>query len=195
MLITFGGVDLLIGLAIGGILLSVLWWRGRSPFYLVIFALFWAYLLAVVAVVAFPIAVGQDPVGEPFFPTVNLRPFYVGACQPFAQCVRRLIENALLTIPFGFSLSLLLTIKPKRMAFIALGVGLSFEAIQLVLALLFHSRFRVIDINDVMLNALGVAIGYTVERYLLAIPPFSFLQPTPLPTQGNILPTATSSEK
>lgn len=195
MLITFDSIDLLIGLAVGGIILSVLWWRGRGFVYLVIFALFWAYLLAVVAVVAFPIAVEQDLVGEPFSPNVNLQPFYVGACQPFAQCVRRLVENVLLTIPFGFGLPLLLTIKPKRIAFIALGIGLSLEAIQLVLALLFHSRFRVIDINDVMLNALGVAIGYTAERYLLAISFFSFLQPTPLPTQGNILPTATSSEK
>lgn len=123
MLITFDGIDLLTGLAVGGMIRSVLWWRGRSYIYLLIFALFWAYLLAVVAVVAFPIAVGQASAGETFSLSMNLRPFYVGACQPLDQCVRRLIENLALTIPFGFCLPLLLTIKPKWLALIALGIA------------------------------------------------------------------------
>jgi glycopeptide antibiotics resistance protein len=45
---------------------------------------------------------------------------------------------------------------------VALAVGLSTEGIQLLISLAFQSAFRSVDINDTLLNAFGVLVGYAV---------------------------------
>ncbi len=47
---------------------------------------------------------------------------------------------------------------------LALAIGFGFEFFQLVISLVFRSGFRSIDINDVMLNALGGLTGYALFR-------------------------------
>lgn len=79
-------------------------------------------------------------------------------------CARGIIENIVLTIPFGFGINFLVRIKPIRFVWLAPAVGFGFEFSQLVISLVFRSGFRTSDINDVMLNAIGVLIGYTLFR-------------------------------
>jgi glycopeptide antibiotics resistance protein len=47
---------------------------------------------------------------------------------------------------------------------LAPAIGLALELSQLLVVLVFKSRFHAIDINDAMFNGLGVLIGYAIFR-------------------------------
>jgi glycopeptide antibiotics resistance protein len=115
-------------------------------------------------VVAFPFPVG---IPNPHFrPSINLIPFNFGYCDPLVKslCLRNLYENILLTIPFGFGVSFIIRIKPKNIFWLALTFGLALELIQFIISIVVQSPFRIVDINDVMLNAMGVLVGYGIFR-------------------------------
>jgi glycopeptide antibiotics resistance protein len=165
MIVDFDGNDLLIGIGILCVLLPVLWWQKRSLSYLLFFSVFWVYLLAVVAVIIFPFVIDTDYAGTKFTPDINLIPFYFGECFRLANvCVKLIIDNITVTIPFGFGINFLVKIKPKKIVWLALAVGFTFEFLQLIISLVFRSGFRATDINDVILNGTGVLIGYALFR-------------------------------
>ena len=165
MFIEFDGNDLLIGIGILCVLLPVLWWQKRSLSYLLFFSIFWFYLLVVVAVIIFPIAIDIDYTDTVFKPSINLIPFYFGSCFMLVNlCVRSIIENVVLTIPFGFGINFLFRIKSKYVFWLAFTVGFIFEFSQLVISLMFRSGFRATDINDVILNGIGVLVGHALFR-------------------------------
>ena len=166
MLIYFGLYDLLIGIGFLVVLLPILWWRKHNLSYLLFFSLFWMYLLAVVQVVFFPFVINTDYGGAAFSPSINLIPFYFGSCFTHMPelCIRSLIENMILTLPFGFGLCFLLRVKPKNFLWLAIAVGLGLELSQLLISFVFRSGFRAVDINDAILNAAGVLLGYAFFR-------------------------------
>jgi glycopeptide antibiotics resistance protein len=164
MLIYFDVYDLLIGIAILCILLPVLWRWKHSLSYLIFFSIFWVYLLAVVQAVIFPIAINTDNGNGLFTPSINLIPFYFGSCPMPDVCIRDMLENIILTIPFGFGINFLVRVKSKNILWPALAVGLGFELSQLVISLVFKSGFRTVDINDVIFNCTGVLLGYMFFR-------------------------------
>jgi glycopeptide antibiotics resistance protein len=164
LLIYFDVYDLLAGVGILVVLLVLLRRRKCSWSYLLFFTIFWAYLLAVVQVVIFPIAINTGSSGASITPGINLIPFYFGSCftnMP-GLCVRRILENIILTIPFGFGINFLARVKPRNMAWLAIAVGFGLEFSQLVISLAFRSGFRAVDINDVILNLTGVLLGYAL---------------------------------
>lgn len=164
MFITFGTQHLLSGIAILIGLLPVLWRKKRSLSYLLFFSIFWVYLLAVVEAVIFPIVVNVDSSVRAFTPSLNLIPFYFGDCSMLILCIRGIVENILLTIPFGFGINFLIRIKPRTIFWLAIAIGLMFEFSQLIISLVFRSRFRAVDINDVLFNGIGVLVGYAMLR-------------------------------
>jgi len=138
--------------------------KGKSLSYLFFFSLFWLYLMQVVSVAVFPF-----PIGIPydnFKLSINIVPFGFGYCDPrgIEQCFRQIYENILLTIPFGFGINFIARVKPRHIFALAADVGAALELVQLAVSLIFRTSFRVMDINDVILNALGVLIGYGVFR-------------------------------
>ncbi len=175
MLIRFGLWGWLVGASVLAVLLPFVWRRKHNLAALLFFSAFWVYLLAVVQVIIFPIAVSASPGGTPFSPSINLVPFYFGNCfknMP-GQCAQGLLQNILLTIPFGFGLNFLTRVKPGIIPWLAGAVGIGFELSQLVISLIFRSGFRAVDINDAILNAAGVLLGYVLFRgfamyYILA---------------------------
>ena len=68
--------------------------------------------------------------------------------------------NFLLTIPFGIGLGYLKKPRFLKMCLWALLVGLSLDGIQLVVKLATGTFYHAVDINDVILNSLGVLFGY-----------------------------------
>ncbi len=165
MFIDFDGNDLLIGIGILCVLLPVLWWQKRKFSYLLFFSLFWIYLLKVIAVVIFPFAIDTEYTGTIFIPSVNLIPFYFGSCFMLVNlCVRSIIENIVLAVPFGFGINFLAKIKSKNILWLAFAVGFIFEFSQFFISFVFRSSFRATDINDVILNGTGVLIGYALFR-------------------------------
>jgi glycopeptide antibiotics resistance protein len=95
---------------------------------------------------------------------VNLVPFSFGGGVPSFYANASMFLNLVMTAPLGFGLNLLKTIRLTRMVLIALLVGLGFELAQLVLTLYAASPTRGIDITDVILNGLGVLMGYGLFR-------------------------------
>jgi glycopeptide antibiotics resistance protein len=161
-LITFDSLELLIGLSILVCFLLVFWRQGRRLPYLVFFSIFWLYLLVVVSTVIFPIVVSRVDPQASLLADTNLLPFHFGACSIPFSCAKDVILNSLLTIPFGFGISFLLRIKPRSLLWLAPAIGLVLELSQLLVVLVFKSRFHAIDINDAIFNGLGVLIGYAI---------------------------------
>ncbi len=140
------------------------WLKNKDPFQVFFVFVFGVYIINVVSVVVFPFPVGYDT--SNFKPNINLIPFNFGHCDPRALelCIREIYQNILLAIPFGFGVNFIARIKPKNILWLASGVGFAFEFVQLAISLIVRSPFRAVDINDLILNAIGVLIGYGIFR-------------------------------
>jgi len=180
----FGDLDFYVCITLLLAALFVAWYRKRILSYLFFFTLFSLYLLIALTQVIFPFYIRTIANDAPFRLTVNLIPFYFGSCQLLEICITQALQNILLTIPFGFGLRFVASFKPRSIFRLALLAGLSTEGLQLLISLIFQSGFRAIDINDSLLNALGVLIGYALFRifawgYLTILKRFT-IQPTGL---------------
>lgn len=165
VIINFSRSDLTVGVAVLCLCLAVLWWRKQNLSYLLFFSIFWFYLLGVVSVVIFPIVINTDYKGVPFKPNINFVPFYFGNCfEAVSLCAKSVIQNIVLTVPFGFGINFLIKTKPKTILWLSLALGALFEFLQLTLSFVFRSGFRATDINDVLLNGTGVLVGYVLFR-------------------------------
>jgi glycopeptide antibiotics resistance protein len=163
-LITFGLWHLVVGFFVLGVLVLLLARNGKPKWYLVFFSIFGLYILYVVSVIIFPFLIPEQPV-QFFRPEINFLPFRWGNCWELPRaCGMNLIGNFLLTVPFGFGINFIAPIKPKQVLWLALGVGILFEMIQLVLNLIFQTNWRSVDINDIILNAAGVLAGFALFR-------------------------------
>jgi len=161
MLHEFETTDLYIVIAILMIAILAAWWHKRSLSYVFFFTIFSIYLAIGLTQVIFPFYIRGSGDNWPFRLNLNLIPFYFGRCDQLpGRCLMQAWQNILLTIPFGFGLRFLTRFKARNIFWIALGVGLATEGMQLVLCLTLQSGFHAIDINDTMLNAFGVLVGY-----------------------------------
>jgi len=161
-MIDFNYFHLFPGIVILAMILIILKKQKRNLWYLFFFSGFWIYLLFAFSVIVFPIAPLSKNDG--FRLSLNLIPFYFGTCEMPELCIRNIVDNILLTVPFGLGISFITSLHWKNFIWLAPLVGLVFEVLQLIIALLFRSPFRVVDINDVILNALGVWVGYILFR-------------------------------
>lgn len=151
--------------------------RRRGWKFLLAFAAFWVYCLALVDAVLFPLILPQPGVGFThasrweqlshlyYYHGLNLVPLYFGNCWELPHLCRiGIIENILMTVPFGILYPLLHPLPARRIPLLALLVGLATELSQLLTMLLIGSNYRTVDINDTIFNALGVLLGYGLLR-------------------------------
>jgi glycopeptide antibiotics resistance protein len=146
--------------------------RGGSPFgHLVAVAVFAAYLVGVAAKTVFPIIIDAGYLdlmrGGSIWNGVNLVPLrLLGVGQNGAQQV---LLNIILGMPFGFLLPFL-GVRSDRGV---LGWGMLFvlgiEGVQFLMDLAYGFAYRSVDINDVMLNFLGVVCGLSIFRMLARV--------------------------
>lgn len=150
-------LSILIGLTI------ILLFQKRSFSYLVCFWVFGLYLIGAIREVIFPIYIRETGSAEPWIIWSNLNwiPLYFGDCQFIEICNRQIIGNILLGVPFGFGISFIVPCKARNFVWLPLAVGLGFEAAQFITSL---GHFHALDINDVLLNAAGVWLGYAGFR-------------------------------
>ncbi len=164
MLIYFGPTGFLIGFLLLGILLPILWKRKHSLSHLLFFSVFWVYLLFVIRVAVFPMVINLEPANAGL-PSINLIPFHIEYCaRELRACVIEVGGNILLTVPFGFGINFLLESKPRQILWLGLALGFGFEFLQWAVSLVGRSGFRSVDINDLLLNAIGVWVGYALFR-------------------------------
>lgn len=151
--------------------------RQRGWKFLLAFAAFWVYCLALVNAVLFPLYLPEPGIGFTFasrweqlshlyhYHGLNLFPFYFGTCWYLPHLCRiGIIQNILMTIPFGILYPLIHPLPTRRIPLLALLVGFFTELSQLLTMLLIGSNYRSVDINDTIFNALGVLVGYGLLR-------------------------------
>ncbi len=146
----------------------VMGFRKRSLSYLICFFIFGAYILYAVDKVFFPIPVtgayANAMKEAPWSAFINLIPFYFGPYVPLEAAANTLFLNVLLTLPFGFGINFLIPTTRRKILWMAFGVGFGLEITQLIIGLLLGYLYRYIDINDVLMNASGVFVGYALFR-------------------------------
>jgi glycopeptide antibiotics resistance protein len=145
--------------------LAVLWFRKRSLSYLLFAAVFGIYLIFAADALFFPIRPAFDePLNvQALLRMINLVPFNYDFDFIPHIVWQQIFYNTLLTVPFGFGVSFVARLKPRHFLWIVPVVGFSTELGQFLIAVV--TRFyRAIDISDVILNGLGVLIGYVLFR-------------------------------
>lgn len=68
--------------------------------------------------------------------------------------------NILMLLPFGFGLPFVTNFRFKKVVIAGLFFSIGIELVQLITGFMANTTFRVADINDLIFNTLGVAIGY-----------------------------------
>lgn len=170
MMLTFEEIVLPVGIPGLIVLLAVVWRQKRSRLFCFASALFWFYLLALIRLTLFPIPIPGTLEGRRtiamILSRINLIPLDFGGLFELHPNVIRheLCGNILLTIPFGLGLPFLSQIRARTVPWLAVTVGLAIETAQLLVSLAIGRAYRGVDINDVLLNATGVLIGYCLFR-------------------------------
>ncbi|SNX52619.1 VanZ family protein [Thermoanaerobacterium sp. RBIITD] len=138
--------------------------RQRSIGYILCLSVFFIYLLSVAHYTLFPIRLFQynDLIKEGvdwknglnFIPFRELKYSYLLSIQGWG--------NVLITIPFGFGLPFIINVNLKSIIWKGILFSISIEFLQFLENIFYLSGYivRSVDINDVILNALGVLLGY-----------------------------------
>ncbi len=150
------------------ILLILSWIRTRRLAYVTCATIFGIYLLLLIDKTFFPLHIAggfADMMrAAPFSSGINLIPFKFSQASELSDVIRELVLNMALLVPFGFGISFLVPLKAKHVVWLAPAVGISIEAIQLLISLIIGYPYRVIDITDVIMNTSGFLVGYGVFR-------------------------------
>jgi glycopeptide antibiotics resistance protein len=136
------------------------------------------YTLALIFAMFFPFRVPEgwpanwswDEIARTLVTSLNLTPLNFGRLFSEAAAGHissrmvfwQTIGNVLITIPFGLGIGFLTRLRGWWVLLIAPGIGLTLEGMQLFFLLIGLGNMHVIDINDVLLNILGVLVGYGV---------------------------------
>jgi glycopeptide antibiotics resistance protein len=140
--------------------------RGEGLAYLLFFTVFYAYVVKVLDRTLFQfqsllllkhfapniILNGQPGQGVQLVPLVTLT----------SADVQTSLLNVLLMMPFGFGLPFITRLRLGMTVLAGALFSVAIESLQLITGLLGGVTFRIADINDVLFNTLGVAIGYAL---------------------------------
>ena len=142
-------------------IVGMIFLRKKGLIFLGIYSLFFIYLTQVIRLTQFPIyneefereLFGKIAIGN----GINLIPF-IDAWNITS------VLNVIMFIPFGFFLPLLS--KMKYQVFVCAGILFSFiiECAQLIIAIVVGYTTRVVDINDIIFNAIGTISGIIIFR-------------------------------
>lgn len=135
-------------------------------------AVFAVYLVGVAHFVLLPLRldsmaaeqVGPIDLGR----LIELRPFFLSGAEvmPTSQA----LLNILLTVPFGFGLPFVVGLRGRDILAVGILFSIGIEFAQLLVdALYLALPTWSVDINDVLLNSLGVALGYGAFRAASAL--------------------------
>ncbi len=156
---------LLFGLIWIGIVAFLLAKKKKSFVYLFFFTIFYVYLFKVLDYTLFQL---QSLILLQYFtPGLMLRGMEAGRNLSLIPLVTLRLEdlntsllNILLMVPFGFGLPFITNFRFKKVVGAGLLVSISIELLQYITGRMANITFRIADINDVIFNTAGVAIGY-----------------------------------
>jgi len=157
-----------LGVLISIVILVVLWRRTHNLSFLFFLSIFEVYVLFAIDKVFFPIQVSGQYVDVmkdvPIQSQINLVPFYFDQYGLTPASFWGIVENIILTIPFGFGLNFIARVKTKNFILLAFALGAGIETVQLIVSLVLGYPYRTTDINDVIMNAAGVLLGYALFK-------------------------------
>ena len=158
---------LLFGLIWIGIVTFLRLKKKKSLVYLIFFTIFYVYLFKVLDYTLFQfqsllllkhfmpdLILNGQTAGKNMnlIPLVTLTP----------QDLKTSLLNILLLVPFGFGLPFITDLRMKKIVVIGALFSIVIEFLQLVTGFIAKITFRIADINDVVFNTVGVAIGYII---------------------------------
>jgi glycopeptide antibiotics resistance protein len=141
--------------------------KKKSLVYLVIFSLFYSYLYKVLDYTLIqlqsllllkhflPSLTLNGVTAEDSFNVIPLITLTIGDS-------RTSLLNILLMLPLGFGLPFITKVGVKQVVGIGALFSIAIELLQLITGLTAQVTFRIADINDVIFNTVGVAIGYAL---------------------------------
>jgi glycopeptide antibiotics resistance protein len=147
-------------------------WRGprASPARILAVMAFVTYLVVVASFTLLPLRFDPEYRAQRAFdPAIVLAPFFVGDASAVMSPTQYL-GNVLLGVPFGFLVPIVWPMPLSRVLLAGLGFSLAIEALQWVatkLVIAFPSRAT--DINDVVLNTIGVILGIVAYVVMQAV--------------------------
>lgn len=155
--------------------------RDRTPVRALIALVAVAHVVILANVALFPIpvdpvllAAGRAAAATPsgdgrleLIPFATIGPVLAGDALP--SVTRIAILNAFVLAPAGVYLPLLFrSLRDRRgLILIAVAGGFSVEASQLAISTVLGFRYRTIDVDDVILNTIGIVVGWMVLRVVL----------------------------
>jgi glycopeptide antibiotics resistance protein len=141
--------------------------KRKSPAYLVFFTIFYVYLFKALdyTVIQFQSLLLMKYFmpnlilrGQAAGDDLNLIPLLTLAPQDLPTS----LLNVLLMVPFGFGLPFITDLHLRTTVAVGVLFSIGIELLQLVTGLVAGITFRVADVNDVIFNTVGVAIGYVL---------------------------------
>jgi glycopeptide antibiotics resistance protein len=141
--------------------------RKKSLVYLLFFTIFYIYLFKVLdyTLIQFQsllllkhFAPNLMLRGQPAGKSLNLVPLITLT----SEQIKTSLLNILLMIPFGLGLPFITNFRMKKVVCIGALFSLAIELLQLITGLVAKMTFRIADINDVIFNTVGVAVGYVL---------------------------------
>ncbi|MBP1970989.1 glycopeptide antibiotics resistance protein [Virgibacillus natechei] len=93
--------------------------------------------------------------GQNVWRDLNLIPFYEGI-------TKEGILNVIMFLPMGVALPFLLKANIVKVFTVSLAFSVLIELSQLAVALYAGYTFRVVDVNDVIMNVFGAVVGYLI---------------------------------
>lgn len=148
-----------------GICAFLKWKKKKQWMYVLFFTVFYIYIIKVLDYTLFQfqsllllkyfvpdLSLRGQAVGE----EINLIPFFTLTSEDWKTS----LLNILLFVPFGFGLPFITNSYMKKIVMIGALLSVVIELLQLITGLLAKVTFRIADINDVIFNTLGAAVGY-----------------------------------
>lgn len=139
--------------------------KKKNFVYLLMFTLFYAYIVKVLDYTLFQFQ--SLLLLQYFMPELILRGQTAEASVNLIPLItltpddlKTSLLNILLLIPFGFGLPIISNFRMKKIVVIGALFSIGIEFLQLITGLMAQITFRIADINDVLFNTVGVAVGY-----------------------------------
>ena len=139
--------------------------KKKTLIYLLFFTIFYVYIVEVLGYTLFQFQ--SLILKKHFIPDLMLKGQTAGKSINLIPLItltsadlKTSLLNVLLMMPFGFGLPFLTNFRMNKIVIIGALFSVTIEFLQLVSGLLAGITFRIADINDVIFNTAGVAIGY-----------------------------------
>ena len=139
--------------------------KKKSLVYLLFFTIFYVYIFKVLDYTLFQFQ--SLLLLKHFAPNLMLRGQEAGKSLNLLPLItltsahiKTSVLNVLLLIPFGFGLPFITNFRMKKVVVIGALFSVAIEFLQLITGLVAKMTFRIADINDVIFNTAGVAVGY-----------------------------------